>query len=53
MGPIPYMLVVSGMVYCVGLFIDIMRRKYIEPVIIESRFYKFIEKRIDLFYENI
>ena len=48
-----YMLCVTFFVYLIALILDILRRKYVEPIIMKSKLYLHIERKINEFYMNV
>lgn len=48
-----YSLCVIVSVYSLGLLIERLRVNYVEPVILNTSFFKFLENKIDVFYKNI
>ena len=48
--PLIYSVFVIVSVYILGLIIERFRRKYVEPILLNCRFVKYIEKKIDYFY---
>lgn len=52
-GPVKYMLCVTFLVYLIALILDILRRKYVEPIIMKSKLYLQLERKINEFYKNV
>ena len=48
-----YSLCVIFSVYSLGLVIERLRVNYVEPVIFNTSFLKFLENKLDVFYKNI
>ncbi len=48
-----YILYASVAIYCGCFLIDILRKKYIEPFLTNSKVYKFLENTLNKFYQDI
>ena len=50
---IVYVVCVIFSVYIAGLVIERLRVNYVEPIILNTSFFKFLENKIDAFYKNV